>query len=102
MGINPDKWLGKALNRLAESRRNHVMKALKKEYPVLAQYEALAQRGKHLTGYYRERVEKEIKGLSKMLLSDKRLMAQVMLRLPGFGRRIHQAGVERELGRNIK
>ncbi len=94
-GFNPDKLIGRVVNHLAgvghkiRDGFNYVVERhdklfvikqyerLKTEYPVLAEYDALLKRRQHLTGYYREKTDKKMQEMTRNLMADKMLLAQI-------------------------
>ena len=50
---------------------------LKTQYPLFAQYDELLKQRKHLTGYYREKIDKKLQQTTTHLIADKNLMAHI-------------------------
>ncbi len=65
---------------------------LKTEYPVLAEYDALLQQRKHLTGYYREKTDKKMQEMTKSLMINKTLLARIKQVSPKIAGQIIKQG----------
>ncbi len=73
---------------------------LKKEYPILAEYESkLDARGK-VTGYMAEKIDKELLVLAKTIKSDKNLSTYLKKNLPGISNRM-DSRITQSLNRGI-
>lgn len=55
---------------------------MKVQYPTLAQYDALLNQRKYLTGYYREKTDKQMKEAVINLKPDQKLIDQLKKILP--------------------
>ncbi len=75
-------------------------KKLKKEHPILAEYESkLDTRGK-VTGYMAEKIDKELLVLAKTIKSDKNLSTYLKKNLPGISNRM-DSRITQSLNRGI-
>lgn len=79
--LDADLTARKSAKQVADSIDSHQQKraydALKVEYPVLAEYEALIKQQKHKTGYYREKFDRNMQDVTKNLTENKKLMAKL-------------------------
>lgn len=127
-GFDPDKLVGRVVNHLAgtaktlsekynvvvryeataqqekEAGQNrHVYDALKKESPLFAQCEAMIQKRKHLSGYWAEKVDREIASLAQQIITNKTLSKQIKENFPAVNHRLRQylAGLQAKKGREL-
>jgi len=78
-------------------------KTMRSKYPALVQYDGLAMQRMHLTGYYREKTEKQMKDTGINLMADKKLMAQLQQTLPEMASHIVNfvhSSFKKDLGRD--
>ncbi|MBA2710468.1 MAG: AAA family ATPase [Tatlockia sp.] len=75
--------------------------ALKKEYPLLKQYERDCKERKHAQGYFREQMDKKLHALAKEIAKDKKLIGILQRDLPQVAQDIKKR-VERSLNRGVR
>lgn len=99
LGFEPDRFIGKIISK-AEDLVNLVKKpskqakkendsieipdALKKEFPVLAQYEEALKKRENLSGYWAEKKDNEIFKLSQKIKSDQKIIEKISISSPKF------------------
>ncbi|MFO9478538.1 Ti-type conjugative transfer relaxase TraA [Legionella pneumophila serogroup 1] len=74
----------------ASSSKAHAYKELQKNHPPLAEYHRLLARRRNLTGYYAERIDKQIMICVKELVKNPRLMKQLSDHFPQTKRKFEQ------------
>lgn len=99
---NQTNWLVNYESNLADSRKNARQKAtsqdglqqktfhdvLKKKYPLLAEYEDLHNKSIRMNGYFREKMEKRVQELEKVMLKDKNLVRNIQAVMPEMAKRL--------------
>ncbi len=65
---------------------NH--EAMKFIRPVIMQYETLLEKSKHLTGYYREKIDKKIQKIAQSISEDKKLITHITQTSPKIANKI--------------
>gem|GEM_PF-6210416 len=69
-------------------RNQDICGSIRPDHPALSQYHTLSTQRMHLTVYYREKTDKQIKDIAINLMNDKKLMAQLQQTLPEMARHI--------------
>ena len=83
-----------------QAHRFELHEKLKKEHPILSEYESkLYARGK-VTGYMAEKIDKELLVLAKTIKSDKNLSTYLKKNLPGISNRM-DSRITQSLNRGI-
>lgn len=74
IGLDPDKLLGKVINLIAEtSVHRRINDKTKTPISLIAEYNALVKQQKHMTGYYREKMDKKLQSIASELCQCQRL-----------------------------
>ncbi|MDP3705665.1 MAG: Ti-type conjugative transfer relaxase TraA [Legionellaceae bacterium] len=69
-------------DHLEDQCQRHTYEIMKTKYPALFQYDALLKQHKSLSGYYREKLDRQIQGSVQNLMADKKLMVRLQQTLP--------------------
>ncbi|HDS3842063.1 TPA: Ti-type conjugative transfer relaxase TraA [Legionella pneumophila] len=72
-------------------------KELQKNYPALAEYQKLLDKRKNLTGYFAEKVDKQINAYARELVKNKSLMNTLNSNLPRIAEKIIKTGKDIKL-----
>jgi Ti-type conjugative transfer relaxase TraA len=72
-----------------DRHQNRIYEIMKTKYPALAQYDELLKKNHCKTGYYREKCDKNLLGLTNTLLKDEQLMKQLQRGCPEFVDHVH-------------
>nr|WP_324293579.1 Ti-type conjugative transfer relaxase TraA [Legionella pneumophila] len=67
-----------------------VYKELQKNHPTLAKYQKLLDKRKNLTGYFAERIDKQINAYARELAKDRQLMNHLQSHLPRVAEKINR------------
>ncbi|MFO9763146.1 Ti-type conjugative transfer relaxase TraA [Legionella pneumophila serogroup 1] len=74
-----------------------VYRELQKNHPALAEYQKLLDKRKNLTGYFAEKVEKQINAYARELVKNKPLMNTLNANLPRIAEKIIKTGKDIKL-----
>ncbi|HFR4744750.1 TPA: Ti-type conjugative transfer relaxase TraA [Legionella pneumophila] len=74
-----------------------VYRELQKNHPALAEYQKLLDKRKNLTGYFAEKVDKQINAYARELVKNKPLMNTLNANLPRIAEKIIQTGKDIKL-----
>ncbi|HAU2256033.1 TPA: Ti-type conjugative transfer relaxase TraA [Legionella pneumophila] len=77
--------------------KEDVYRELQKNYPALAEYQKLLDKRKNLTGYFAEKVDKQINAYASKLLKNKPLMNNLNSNLPRIAEKIIKTGKDIKL-----
>ncbi|HAT9211474.1 TPA: Ti-type conjugative transfer relaxase TraA [Legionella pneumophila subsp. pneumophila] len=77
--------------------KEDVYRELQKNYPALAEYQKLLDKRKNLTGYFAEKVDKQINAYARELVKNKSLMNTLNSNLPRIAQKIIKNGKDIKL-----
>ncbi|MFO9661713.1 Ti-type conjugative transfer relaxase TraA [Legionella pneumophila serogroup 1] len=77
--------------------KEDVYRELQKNYPALAEYQKLLDKRKNLTGYFAEKVDKQINAYARELVKNKSLMNTLNSNLPRIAEKIIKTGKDIKL-----
>lgn len=71
-----------------DQQQTRIYEEIKIKYPVLAQYDALLKQQRHMTGYYREKLEKSMMVATQNLLKNEKLKTKLKHSFPEIANRV--------------